>query len=548
MPSKTEIVRFLNVLAETMEIPPHHLAVAALEYANGVLGATLDRSNTTAIQDQSLSPEDTTPDTELPAVVAPVEPYAGPFHLCLDFGTAMSKAFAWDKNSDAPVPLKIGVAAGGSSSSPYALNSVIFISHDGRAFFEQTAVNRAADVISPERHQAFQSIKDILTVGPMTDLREPVSSLYNPTEHPVSYRDVIALYLAFLIDNALLALQKDHQECSRNIPRSFTKPVFDEKRDAWATKLLADCASIGQVLADRYSGQWATGISLSDLRTVIENAVNPTEHLVVESAVLSEPVAAFASRIRNIVPDQHHRHLMMVVDVGAGTTDFAMYARVGQEGEMRLYRIKNSVTTIRVGGDVIDNTLLDYLLEKADITTDHPQSGFIRADLRRDIRLLKEQLFRHGSVARQLVNDMGVEATLEEFEACSAMNGHRNQMQKKFEEVLSKIDISWLSLRDLQVFFTGGGSALPMVTRLAPNKPVMICGKLITPVGVTQPPSWLVDECEEVVDVYPQLAVSIGGACHGADKTHLGVESEIEAFGGDLRDATWIPGGFRGGQ
>ena len=86
---------------------------------------------------------------------------------------------------------------------------------------------------------------------------------------------------------------------------------------------------------------------------------------------------------------------------------------------------------------------------------------------------------------------------------------------------------------------TGGGASLNMVTRLAAARSVAIGEKVVTPVRVTEPPPWIEEECEDVIDFYPQLAVCIGGACHGAEKTHLGVEREVEAFGGDMPAAQW---------
>ena len=549
MASKKQMVRFLHLLAETMEIPPHQLAAAALEYANGVFGGADDPGDAGGAEDEVLDIEDLEQGTD-PPMTPPVEPYTGPIHLCLDFGTAMSKAFAWDKDADRPMPLRIGRAAGEPASSPYALNSSIFINRDGRVFFGQTAVNLAA-AADPERHQAFQSIKDILTVGPMTDLREPVRNLYNPGEHPISRKDVVALYLAFLTDSALLALREDHQEGSRNVPRSYTKPVFDQDRDPWATEILNECAAIGQALADRFSGQWASGILLDDLRKVIAVAEASTQekHIVVESGVLPEPVAAFASRVRNIVPEQHRRRLMMVIDAGAGTTDFAMFARVEDEGGIRLFRIKDSVTTIRIAGDTVDNALKDYLLQQANVGEGHSQRGAVMAGLSRDIRLVKEELFRSEYVTRQLVNDMKTEARLDEFEKCPAMVRLRDTMQERFNDVLSGIDRSWLrSFSELEVFFTGGGASLGMVTGLARNQPVVIGGSMITPIRVTQPPRWLGEECEDVAGFYPQLAVCIGGACHGAGKIPLGVDREFPTFEGDLPDVRWEADGFRDGQ
>ena len=546
MASKKQIVRLLHVLAETMEIPPHQLAAAALEYANGVFGAADDLGDTGAVEDEALNTEREARGTDFPTVQQ-VEPYTGSVHLCLDFGTAMSKAFAWDKESDTPMPLRIGHAAGEPASSPYALNSAIFISREERVFFGQKAVNLAA-AADPERHRAFESIKDILTVGQMTDLRDPVPDLYNPTKHPVSRKEAVALYLAFLTDSALLALQEDHKEHSRNIPRSYTKPVFNQERDEWATKILDECTSVGQALADHYSGHWGGGIPLHELRAVISEASKRKKYVVVESEILPEPVAAFTSRIRNLVPEHHKRHLMMVIDVGAGTTDFAMFARVEHEGELHLYRIKDSVTTIRVAGDAIDTALMDYLLEQTNVTEGHSQLGAVRADLQRDIRLVKEELFRNRSVTRQLVNDMKTEARLEDFEECPAMVRLRNAIQEKFEEVLSGIHESWWSFRELQVFFTGGGASLNMVKRLAGNQPIRFGKNVITPVGVMRPPPWLEEECEEVIDAYPQLAVCIGGSCHGAGRIQVGMGRELKEFGGDLRDAKWSLGGFRDGQ
>ena len=548
MASKKQMVRFLRLLAEAMEIPPDQLAAAALEYANGVFGGADSSGEADGAEGKVPDTEDTAQGPDFPAAPS-VEPYIGPIHLCLDFGTAMSKAFAWDRDSDEPMPLRIGRAAG-EPASPYALNSTIFISREGNVFFGQTAVNHAA-AADPEHHQAFQSIKDILTVGPMTDLLNPVSSLYDPGGHPISRKDVVALYLAFLTDSALLALREDHQEDSRNVPRSYTKPVFDQVRDEWATDILNECAIIGQALADRFSGQWASGIPLDDLRKVIDatEASTQEQHIVVESEVLPEPVAAFASRVRNVVPKQSRRRLMMVIDAGAGTTDFAMFARVESESEdgMRLFRIKNSVTTIRIAGVSVDNALMDYLLQQANVGEGHSRRGAVIADLLRDIRLVKEELFRNGKVTRPLVNDMQTEARLDQFDECPEMIRLRERMREKFHDVLSGIDRSWLSFSELDVFFTGGGASLSMVTGLA-DQSVEIGGSVITPKRAKQLPPWLEEECEDIVDSYAQLAVCIGGACHGAGMLALDVGKEFETFGGELPEVQWKPDGFRDGQ
>lgn len=97
------------------------------------------------------------------------------------------------------------------------------------------------------------------------------------------------------------------------------------------------------------------------------------------------------------------------------------------------------------------------------------------------------------------------------------------------------------------MFFTGGGASLGMVTGLA-DQSVEIGESAITPIRARQTPPWLEEECEAIVDSYAQLAVCIGGACHGAGMPALDVGREFETFGGDLPEVQWGPGGFRDGQ
>ena len=546
MPSDKKIVHLLYVLADTMEIDPRDLASAALEYANNVFNDPHDseKDNDKEIEGSASEGHEHTTDTTAPAA----QSYTGPFHLCLDFGTAVSKAFAWNKESDTPLPLRIGTAAGEPASSPYGLGSTIFITRDGKAYFGQAAINHAAAVADPERHRPLESIKDILSVGAREGLTEPVLREYNPSPCQIAQKEIIALYFAFLTDSALLALRDDHGEVSRNLPRSYTKPVFDHSRDDWATDTLAECAALGLNLADRFSGQWANGISLEDLRSAFTQATASPDLSVVDSEFLPEPVAAFASRIRNYAPESQHRRLMMVIDVGAGTTDFAMFAAFESDDEMRLVRITDSVKTIRIGGDAVDDVLLGYLLDRAGVKAGDSRYNAIRADLRRDIRLTKEDLFRNRTMERSLVNDIRITVQLDDFEQCDEMKRLRDAMSETFHRVLSNIHRSWLSFRELHVFFTGGGGSLNMVTALVRDQEISIQDTIIRPRGVNAVPDWIKTECEELVEFYPQLAVCIGGAAYGgAETVRVIVDNELSVFHGHLPNAKWNMKGFRDG-
>ena len=177
-------------------------------------------------------------------------------------------------------------------------------------------------------------------------------------------------------------------------------------------------------------------------------------------------------------------------------------------------------------------------MDQAGVASHHTRYGAITAELKREIRLIKEELFTQGSVTRKPA-DLTASAQLDDFNEYDRMKRLSEEIRRKFEDVLGRIDESWLKLGagKLEVYFTGGGAELPMVSDLANNQPLQIGKSTITPTPVRRPPDWLAEECEDIVEFYPQLAVALGGACHTAERTVLRVESEFETFGGDLAGA-----------
>ena len=480
--------------------------------------------------------------------------YEGDMHLCLDFGTAMSKAFAWDRERDRPMMLEIGRVAG-EAGSHFVLQSALFVTHDGIVHFGQPAFNAAA-AANPDLNRSFRSIKDLLTVGQPETLLQPLDQKYNPTETSLTNKDAITLYFAFLTDIALVTLEAAGESNVRRIPRSYTKPVFDESRDSWATDLLTECATVGQLLADEFSGRWMEGIPVGDVRAAL-NRLSPLaselrHDLIMEAGILPEPVAAFVSRCWHYDPSGRVRRIFMVIDVGAGTTDFAMFAEVDEDRKMTVAPILGSVGTVRYAGDMIDNLLHRHLLDLGGVKDDHPQYRYLVADLHREIRLIKEELFVQGRVSRSLVNDVPVATDLGTFQATDEMQKLRAQMRKKFVAVLENVDPSWLTQGDLPVFFTGGGAGLPLVTDLANGQPIAVGKNWVTPRAVRSYPNWLDDEYHDVEAIrpdYQQLAVCIGGACSGAGCTpHVELKRYLESFGGSIPQANWTVEVVRKGQ
>ena len=470
--------------------------------------------------------------------------YAGNLHLCLDFGTAVSKAFAWDTRLDKPRPLAIGEVMG-EAGSRFLLKSALFISHDGRAYFGEAGYRLAA-AADPSRHRALQSIKDLLTVGQKEMLSRPLKPEYNPTGVPLAEKEAIVLYLAFLTDAALRALEQIGEGDVRSIPRSYTKPVFEPERDPWATEILTECARLAHLVADEFSGRWSDGIPLADIRSAMDDTASRAPlgagSLISEDTVLPEPVAAFVARFWGIEPT-NSRRIFMVVDVGAGTTDFAMFAQwCDDDGNLRIAPIECSVTTVRFAGDRIDEILRLHMLAKAGVKQDNPQHGHVVAGLQREIRLVKEELFKSGEVRHRLVNDIDVTVDLEAFLKTDGMRRMGEALAAKFSEVLESVDSSFLTLGDLPVFFTGGGASLQVVTNLARGQEVWVGGQSLTPRAAKPAPAWLEDTegLDDIVPYYPQLAVSIGGACGGSGMTpNILLHERLAQFGGDIPTARW---------
>ena len=64
--------------------------------------------------------------------------------LCLDFGTAKSKAFAWRNDTEKPLDLPLGKLDQDLDDAIYSVSSSMWIDDDGLMFAGSEAVKRGA--------------------------------------------------------------------------------------------------------------------------------------------------------------------------------------------------------------------------------------------------------------------------------------------------------------------------------------------------------------------------------------------------------------------
>jgi hypothetical protein len=429
--------------------------------------------------------------------------------MCLDFGTAMSKAFAIEGDNKA-IELALGERAG---SSGYPVESSLFISDDGILYFGPQAVELGTAAAALGRLR-FDSPKSRLSMGQQVDIhRAPIGKAINPISSiPVTEGELITLYLGYLTDLATSELEA--RGYSRYCARRFARPCWSEDRNKWAEPLLRRMLAQAQVLADTFHDRWQGGIPLVEAKLAIEKlrelAALP-DYLLNQG--VPEPVAAAASLM---LTDEAQRELFLVVDVGAGTTDFGLFLlQHNPDKEVCVVRIvPNTIRVLEQAGNRVDDLLKFYVLDQEGIDKSSPEGEHDLRYMQSSIRIHKEALFRDGVVEVPLANRSRAVIILDEFLDSSRVKAFGQLLKQEALEVLKAAGDGYLGIAEegrLNVVLTGGGADLPMVQKLAVEL-VEVRGFHILPRAVPHVPHWISEEYPQFAPQYPQLAVAIGGA------------------------------------
>lgn len=428
--------------------------------------------------------------------------------LCLDFGTAMSKAFAM-QGDEKPIELALGVRAGGSG---YPVDSTLFITDDGLIVFGPQAVARGAQAVESGRAR-FDSPKARLSMGEQGEIDKIyVGPDINPTTTQISEGELITLYLGYLTGLAVSELEA--QGHSRYTSRRFARPCWSDDRNRWAEPLLRRMLAQAQILADTFDGRWQSGIPVAEAKMALaklrELATFP-DYLLDQG--IPEPVAAAASLM---LRDEAQREIFMVVDVGAGTTDFGVFLlQNNPDKDVCLTRIiPGTIEYLPQAGNLVDDLLKFYVLDSEGIDPGSPEGKHNKTYLDSRIRIYKETLFRDGVVEVTLANHSRVVVDRDGFLKSPRVLNFAQRLKDKLEKVLAVVGDGYLDLLekiDLKVVLTGGGASLPMVSDLAKGV-VEVRGRKIMRKPTPVVPAWIEETYPQFSSQYPQLAVAIGGA------------------------------------
>ena len=444
---------------------------------------------------------------------------------CVDFGTGLSKICLVRRHepgkttSSDVLPLPIGPRSGTSRASLLAPSTLYVV--DDRVHFADRALQRSAEHDDPERER-FDSPKQILsemTNGALDGLppkrQEPSQKL--------TRGDLMALLLAYMIWHA-------HTAAGRAGIKSLPKLRF--ARPAWTAaqassgeeqllRLFACAFAIAGTLRDRLDSP--DGLPISDAQSLlnqIRERADLQQQLLahvelghdhsdcISRGFVPEATAVAAGAIR---PKLGKRRHLVVVDVGAGTSDFGTFVTVPGDGRGKIKELSNGRRVVLRGGNFVDQQVIAVLKERAGLVDGMPASVAPMAYLKREASRIKEQLFQGGTVTERFPNGQVVRASLAELLDREPVKDFANELWEKFSQTFAVAFGYLRGLTDLpdsiEIILTGGGGQLPMVRDLVTraerefNFPVTLIDAI---------PDWMTDTNWR--QVFPQLAVAIGGA------------------------------------
>lgn len=436
--------------------------------------------------------------------------------LCLDFGTAMSKATLVVDDLDFETEdihvLKLGVPGDQQEISELMLMSSVYISNDGNLWFGQKAVALSMDEGADGSRQRLDNIKRWLSEGVMDT---KVDAIFNPTGMSITYGDMVLAYLMFMTWTINDRLENE-LDYPRNLKRRFAMPCLPSVEAREVESCLKKLIGEAQILADTFYTTLKQGVPIECFIKAVHEIRQEKRDYSFVTENLTEPLGVAGTLFSWT---KRVDMLMMVVDIGAGTSDFSLFRVLfdPEKDQNTTIEIPDTAKGLTEAGNHLDNCLKQMILDKANITSEDPMSINIYGQLELSIRDYKESLFNDGFVFVNLINGKEVDVELDDFLRMDAVKGFGDDLREKMVSILESIDLSWLNwvkadpTRNLVVVLTGGGASLPMVQDLVTNS-VDVNGLNIPVAKAASFPPWLQEIDENLDEEYPRIAVSLGGA------------------------------------
>jgi hypothetical protein len=436
--------------------------------------------------------------------------------LCIDFGTAYSKAAVWRAGASIPTPLDLERGANPDRTG-VLLDSAAYITEE-RIFFGPAAVERARLEDLPDR-RLFSSPKELLThdVSRLDVERPPRSE--DPTGIFTS-RALLTLYLGYLTAVACAVLPDG---IGRTVKRRYAAPGWNNAQaDTTSAQMGVAARSLGdllvdaQILADTVEiSEWREGLSVTRA-AALDNAIRASRSSrgarafpFIERAVL-EAVAA-GSGIRDRFPNK--RPQVLVIDVGAGTTDIGVFKYVNAaDGHGVCAPYAGGMRAVQTAGNRLDEALVGLATRRLELPADTAGTRRFQRRVNEIVRSAKAQLCETGAVEIEIPDFPKTTIELPEFLSSPIVGNYVSEFRKAVAAALEGSGASFRSFSDDSVaVFTGGGGSLPFLRDIFDKKPVELeAGPAYFAVDDAVP-NWVERTTPDVSQVFPQVAVATGG-------------------------------------
>jgi molecular chaperone DnaK (HSP70) len=430
--------------------------------------------------------------------------------LCIDFGTAYSKAAAapsdaWRRFDPGLVrPLMLGGEA--ATGNAFLLESAVFVDDD-RILLGPAAVARSAENPASKR-DALRSFKTLLSVSDLDRALNTGLPLSIDPHRQFSMGDLILLYLGYLTASIDRAVAADPMlSAVTQFERRYAAPAWRSGDSAGlhsiVTRLFGQAETVRDALGEVLLSP--LGILLGDARKALDRAY-ASKHLA-DMGLIYEATAAGAYSSIGLDVDAP---ALLIVDMGAGTTDIAVLARAGA----RVEELSEARVTMKQAGDYIDRVLANLILARNRRVKTAAAQGVLWREAIAAMRDFKESLFAEGRAGLRHEGRLTV-ISLNDLERAKDFRAFRGTLEDAYQHGVD-VARNYAALhgrREVQTVAVGGGAAAPFIQALIRQKPRRNAGKVeIVPRPPT--PAWV--HAKEfrgnLAPVFPQLSIAIGGA------------------------------------
>lgn len=435
--------------------------------------------------------------------------------LCIDFGTAYSKAAIWRAGADHPVPLDL-LAAAEPGASDVILDSVAYVT-GGRILFGREAATTFAYEDDSSRRM-FESPKDLLT-HEMARLEVDRPAREIDPSGLFTSRDLLTLYLGYLTAVVCEALPAG---VPRNVRRRYAAPGWNDAQADMATagmgaaaRGLGDLLVDAQILADTIPiDDWRHGLDVGTAAAVMlalrasrdQRAVTGVP--MVERAVL-EAVAAGSGMM-----DRFHnrRPQVLVVDVGAGTTDVGFFKYVMRnDGEAVVAPYSGGMKAVKKAGHAVDDALTWLASQRVGLPADSEALRRFQRRFRSSVRDYKARLCEDRSIEIDIQDAPRFSLELAQLEATPLIKTFVGEFRSAVEAALTGSGRTFSVAKDDNVVvFSGGGRSLPFLRDVF-GSALRTAGGFANFQQDDARPSWVGRVLPDVTTVFPQIAVATGG-------------------------------------